>query len=356
MRILFVCERSAGHIFPALSLGAKMSREDTVYFFATSSFLKRYIEKEGFACLGKSFSFKRGSTPFLDCRRGALSFFKRELTPFIWRLFEALYLILRLRPKKVIGFGGRDSFFLVLFSSLLGIETAIYEPNLGLGRANRLLAPFVGKILRGFEGDKSKKSRVIGIPLRKNIRKIDKADARKILNFNDDPVVFCLGGSQGSAFLNNIFVKFLENFKGSLQVIHLTGKDKYLEILPLYNTIKGQSFVKDFYYEVETLYSAADLVVSRAGANTLGEISFYQLPSILLPHPEASGHQRENALYLEKRGAAIVHLQDKFSSEDFSSSLSKLIQDESLRQNISNNLSKIRLGISYEDFSNNTYF
>ncbi len=338
MKILFVCERSAGHIFPALSLGAKMNKEDTVYFFATSTFLKSYIEKEGFTCIGKSFSSR--------CL----------ITESIWRLFEALYLILKIRPKKVIGFGGRDSFFLVLFSSLLGIETAIYEPNVRFGRANQLLVPFVGKVLRGFEGEDNKKSRTIGIPLRKNIKRIDKTKARKILNFNDDPVVFCLGGSQGSAFINNIFVDFTREFNDKLQIIHLTGKDNYLEILPLYNTMKVKSFVKDFYYEVETLYSAADLVVSRAGANTLGEISFYQLPAILLPHPEASGHQRKNALYLEKRGAAIVYSQDNFSPKNFNSSLSKLIGDESLRQNIRNNLSKIRLGISYEDFSSNTYF
>lgn len=338
MKILFACERSAGHIFPALSLGAKMRGEATVYFFATSAFLKGYIEKEGFTCIGKSLTFRN------------------LLIEGIWRLSEALYLILKLRPKKVIGFGGRDSFFLVLFSSLLGIETAIYEPNVKIGRANRLLAPFVGRILRGFQGDKSKKSRVIGIPLRKNIKKIDKAAARKILNFNDDPVVFCLGGSQGSTFLNNVFVEFAREFKDKLQIIHLTGKGKYLEILPLYKTMKVKSFVRDFYYEVEVLYSAADLVVSRVGANTLGEISFYRLPAVLLPHPKAGGHQRENALYLEKRGAAIVHLQDKFSPQGFKASLSKLIQDESLRRSIRNNLSKIRLGIGYEDFSSNTYF
>lgn len=338
MKVLLVCERSAGHIFPALGLVAKMGEESTIYFFATSSFLKRYIEKEGFTCIGKSLPFRN------------------LLIEGFWRLFEALYLILSLRPKKVIGFGGRDSFFLVLFSSLLGIETAIYEPNVKMGRANRLLAPFVGKILRGFQGKDSKKSRAIGIPLRKNIKKIDKAEARKILNFNDGPVVFCLGGSQGSSFLNNVFIKFIQNFEGRAQVIHLTGERDYLEILSLYNTMKVKNFVKDFYYEVELLYSAADVIVSRAGASTLGEISFYRLPAILFPFPEAGGHQRNNALYLEKRGAVIVHLQDKFSFEDFRSSLSKLIQDESLRQDMKDNLNKVKLGIGYEDFKNISCF
>lgn len=333
MKVLLACERSAGHIFPALSLGAKMSGEATVHFFATSSFLKEYIEKEGFTCVGKSFS--------LRCL----------VTESIWRLFEALYLILKIKPKKVIGFGGRDSFFLVLFSSLLGIKTAIYEPNLEFGKANRFLKPFVNKVLRGFEGSQDPKSETIGIPLRKNIKRIDKRTARKILNFNDDPVVFCLGGSQGSAFLNKIFVEFVKNFKGKLQVIHITGKDKYLEISPFYNTIKVKSFIKDFYYNVETLYSAADLIVSRAGANTLGEIAFYQLPAILLPLPLASGHQEKNASYFQAKAAAIVHSQSNFSSGDFNNSLKELIQNNDLRQSMIDNLGKIKLGVSYEDFS-----
>jgi len=338
MKVLLVCERSAGHIFPALSFGAKISKEATVYFFATSSSLKKYIEREGFVCLGKSFPFR--------CL----------ITEGILRFFEALYLILKIRPNKVIGFGGRDSFFLVLLSSLLGIKTAIYEPNIGFGRANRALVPFVSKILRGFGGDQNKKSEVIGIPLRKNIKKINKAQARKSLNFNDDPVVFCFGGSQGSVFLNNIFIEFIQNFKGKIQVIHITGKDKYLEILSFYNTMKVKSFIKDFHYNVETLYSAADIVVSRAGASTLGEISFYQLPAILLPLPLAGGHQRENALYLQDKGAAIVQSQNQFSSADFSTALSELIRNDKMQQSIRDNLGKIKLGIDYEDFSSNNYF
>lgn len=133
MRVLLACERSAGHIFPALGFAKKLSEKSQVYFFVSSPFLKKYIEKQGFSCFGQSFKFRN------------------FLVEGIWRLFEALYLILKIKPEKVIGFGGRDSFFLVLFSTFLRLKTAIYEPNLKLGRANRLLVPFVTEVLRGFE-------------------------------------------------------------------------------------------------------------------------------------------------------------------------------------------------------------
>ncbi len=338
MKVLLACERSAGHIFPALALGEKIEKKSNIYFFATSPFLKKYIEKQGFNCFGKSLVFRN------------------LIIEGTWRLFESIYLILKLRPEKVIGFGGRDSFFLVLFSSLLRIRTVIYEPNIKLGKANRFLMPFVDEVLRGFEGGRSKKGRTIGIPLRKNIKKIDKHQARKILNFKEEPVIFCLGGSQGSSFLNHVFVRFIQNFKGNCQVIHLTGKDEYPEMLSRYAEIKNRSFVKDFYYQVEVLYSAADLVVSRAGAVTLGEISFYGLPVILLPHFKAGSHQVENALYFERKGAAKVYSQDEFSFEDFSRSLNRLIEDKCLRQTMKDNLGRIKLGVSYEDFNNSNYF
>ena len=338
MRVLLACERSAGHIFPALAMGEKMREEFAIYFFATSPFLKKYIEKQGFICFGRNFAFRN------------------LIGESIWRLFESLYFILKLRPKKVIGFGGRDSFFLVLFSSLLGIETTIYEPNVKMGRANILLKPFVGKVLRGFESKESQKAKTIGIPLRKNIKKIDKLQARKILNFGDKPVVFCFGGSQGSSFINQVFLKFIQESEKDYQIIHLTGFSEYAKVIKAYSGISSKKLIKDFYYEVEVLYSAADIVVSRAGAVTLGEISFYGLPAVLLPHPEAGGHQKENAFYLERKGAAMVYLQDEFSFEDFSFSLNKLIDDENLRQIMKSNLSKIKLGVSYEDFSSNNYF
>ena len=347
MRVLLVCERSGGHIFPALAFGKKIrksglepaDRNTEVYFFATSPFLKKYIEKESFAVFGKSFSSRN------LVREG------------FWRFFEALYLLFKLKPDKVIGFGGRDSFFLILFSSLLFLDTSIYDPNLKLGRANKILSFFVRKVLRGFAVEaKGKKTEVVGVPLRDNIKKVDRLAARRELGFSSQPVVFCFGGSQGSYFLNRVFIEFMQRFKGDFQVIHLTGRDGYLEIMQLYNKMGIKKFIKDFYYRMEVLYSAADIVVSRSGANTLGEISNYGLASVLIPHPQPSGHQKENALHFKKRQAAFVHFQDEFSFENFSNSLNKLIYDVDLRGELKKKAGGIKLGVDFEEFCNRADF
>ncbi|UCG34825.1 MAG: UDP-N-acetylglucosamine--N-acetylmuramyl-(pentapeptide) pyrophosphoryl-undecaprenol N-acetylglucosamine transferase [Candidatus Omnitrophota bacterium] len=300
MKVLLVCERSGGHIFPALAIGKKMRHifgedESKIYYFATAAVFRDYLKNEGFTVFGKSFPLR-------------ILFFEIP-----WRMLEALYLLVRLRPQKVIGFGGRDSFFLLLFSSFFGRDTAIYEPNAKFGKANKVLSFFAKQVLFGFPQEREiKNSKTIGILLRDNIKKIDKTKAKEMLGFDGRPVIFCFGGSQGSSFLNRIMIELIPHLREKCQFIHLTGERDYFEISQIYKKMEAKSFVKDFYYPMEVLYSAADLVVSRAGASTVGELTYYQVPSILIPHPLAGGHQKDNAFYLEERESARVFLQDKF--------------------------------------------
>jgi len=345
MKTLLVCERSAGHIFPALAFAEcliqqRKCRIYDIYFFATSPFLAEYIKKKNFTVVGKGLKSRN------------------ILIEGFFRFFESLYIIIKIRPERVIGFGGRDSFFLVLFSSIFRAKTAIYDPNVIMGKANKALSFFVKEILRGFKSkEKNKKEKIIGIPLRQNIKIIDKKKARQTLGLDDQrPVILCLGGSQGSVFLNEVFIKFVQKHRYPLQVIHLTGKDEYLKISQFYNKTGMKSFVKDFYFDIEIPYSAADIVVSRAGAVTLAEISYFRLPSVLIPLIKAGGHQRENTIYLERRGAAFVCPQKDFSFERFSHVLESLIQDEDLRQSMSNNIEGTELGVGFEEFCSSGYF
>ena len=136
MKILLACERSGGHIFPALVVGkrlrAKYGAGAKIDFFITSDSFRSSVTKEGFDVFGKSFK-------------------KRHiLIEMPWRFFESLYLLLRLRPGVVMGFGGRDTIFLVLFAGILGAKTYIYDPNVVMGKANRMLLPFVKKVFTGF--------------------------------------------------------------------------------------------------------------------------------------------------------------------------------------------------------------
>ena len=337
MRILLATDRSAGHIFPALTLAKKIKENNKIYFFATSKLLKEYINKDEFVVLGKSFNFRS------------------LLIEGIFRFFEAIYIILFKRPKKIIGFGGRDSFFLVLLGSIFGIDTFIYEPNVKMGKANKILSYFVKKIFLGFPNDSIKKSIVVGIPLRENIKKIPKDEAKRILGFLDSPVIFFFGGSQGSVFINDLVMRFISKVDYECQIIHLTGKKEYFKFKEFYNKINKKVFFKDFFYNMEILYSASDLVISRSGANTLAEIFYYNTPAILIPHPLGSGHQKENAFYFYRKKASIVFLQESFSFDEFKEMVRRILFDKEFQESLKKNLKNLNLTVDIKNFYNNIY-
>lgn len=335
MKTLLVCERSAGHVFPALALAGHLRRHGSdVCFFVTSAAFKERLSEEKFKCYGKSFAGRN------------------IVIEGIWRMIEAVWLLIILRPARVIGFGGRDSFFLVAFSAILRADTWIYEPNVVLGKANKILSFFVRRVLRGFSSHSGEtgKVKIVGVPLRDNIRKIDRDKALTALGFDDRPVILCFGGSQGAAFINKIMLRFLEEAAPDCNVIHLTGKREYFQISQLYNKINRKAFVKDFHFSMELLYSAADLVISRCGASALGEIAYYKLPAVLIPYPKGGRHQEKNAFYFRDRGAACVFLEENFSFIEFRDTVIKLIDNEEARSVLKNNLSNVVLGVKAEDF------
>ena len=327
MKILLVCERSGGHIFPAMAfagnfLARGVDRRDIIFFITGGKFSEQ-IAKEGFVVVGKHFQSRN------------------LLFEMVWRFFEAGGILKRVRPDRVLGFGGRDSVFLLMSAVLLGKKTAIYEPNLTFGKANRFLSGFVGKVLRGTK---------VGVPLRENIRRLDKAGVRAKLGLGSGPLILCFGGSQGASFVNRVFLQTAAKLGPGGQVIHLTGSRQYLEIFQVYNTMGITSLVKDFYYAMEELYSAADVVVCRAGASALAEANFYGLPAVLIPHPAAGGHQKDNAFYFQDQGAAFVFTEAGFSQDEFDQAVLSLVNDEKLRAEMSANMAKIKFAVPYEEF------
>lgn len=340
MKILLACDRTGGHVFPAITLAKELVKNnlvsrDNLCFFAPSSLLLDHIKAQGFTVYGKALNIRN------------------FIVEGVVRFYEAVYLISSLRPEMIIGFGGRDSFLLLLLGSILGIKTAIYEPNIKMGKANKILAWFVKEVFYGFpESSKGykKSEHYIGIPLRETIRQINKEEAKINLGFNNQPVILCFGGSQGAKFVNDIFINLVKDFSGDYQIIHLTGKNDYTRIKESYKQINKTALVIDFSDKMEDLYSAADLVISRSGAFTLAEVIYYKLPAIFIPHPQGGGHQRENAYYLRDRGLSYVFLQNNFSQEEFNSLVKEIILDNQRLEKIKNNFKNIQLGVISKDF------
>ncbi len=337
MKILLACDRSAGHIFPACTIAYYAKKHYDVYIFVTSKYFKHQLKGKGFKVVGREFP-KR--------------LFFLEIP---YRIGEALALILKLRPKRIIGFGGRGSFFLVLLGRIFFLDTSIYEPNFRFGKANRILSFFVSRIYSAWHPHlKFRRAKKIGIPIAPHIRRYDKREARAILGIDPWCVcVFCFGGSQGSNFVNFVFKKVIEELKKPIGVIHLTGPKDYYILKDFYDKIvKTNFFIKDFFYDIGLLYSAADFVICRGGALSIAEVSYFLLPAIFIPLPAAGNHQLDNVKHFVEKGCGYLVEQDKDAVSKIKKIFLQLLQSQELREKIKENIRRFRIYSHGEDFCN----
>lgn len=240
---------------------------------------------------------------------------------------ETFIAIVRFRPQIIIGMGGYASFPVVLLGSLLGrvipIRTVIHEQNAIAGLTNRILAPFVDKVLVSYSQSKASFPRalriaVTGNPIRKEFL-LAKRTAEAYQRFDLDPdkqTVLVFGGSHGSAVLTTAIIRAKESIAKSerLQVLLVTGKSgEERAIREEFNRAGVHNIVVRQYIErMGEAFAVADLVVSRAGATTLAEITSCGKPALLVPWGGAAGgHQWENARVLrEEKACALVNEAD----------------------------------------------
>lgn len=211
--------------------------------------------------------------------------------------------------------GGYGTVPPVLAAKALGHPYVLLEQNARPGKANRFLAPGAARLYVQWAAARSafpgSGSRVVvtGSPLRQGLRRVPRAEALERFGLEADrPVVAVVGGSQGAEALNRGVVDGLNGTASKLQLIHVTGGAAQSERVRADYAAKGaRAAVLDFCPDMDRLYSAADLVVSRAGALAIAEIAAFGIPAVLVPIPKSSGdHQRENARAAARAGAAIL--------------------------------------------------
>lgn len=314
MRILVVTGSSGGHIFPALSfldaLNHRYKDIDTMLILPLSRRpLCQDIAQKGTAVNYISISPIR-AIPDLKNFIAALKFFTG--------LAESIRILLKFKPKIVVGFGTLVCIPMVVFAKIFGIKTLIHEQNVMPGRANRFLAKFADRIAVSFEETKiylrgyKEKVALTGNPIRKELEPIGKNRAADFFRFrNDKFTILVMGGSQGSRRINFAFLKAISAIAGKfrLQAIHLAGPSDYDLLQQGYKDVLGADIRLFRSLESQSMqyaYSACDLVVSRGGATTIAEIISFGLPAIIIPYPFASKHQMANARVLEKMGSGIT--------------------------------------------------
>ena len=208
------------------------------------------------------------------------------------------------------------------------LKSLLYVPDIEPGLALKTLARFSDHIaLTTSESKKwfSEKTNmtVTGYPLRDDIKKWAKSEAREYFKLESDlPTILFMGGSSGARSINQAVLAILDQLLEKYQVIHLTGHLDWEAVQSATVNANDRYHPFPYLHEIGAAMAAADLAVSRAGASTLGEYPYFGLPAILVPYPYAWRYQKVNADYLVERGAAVL-LRD----EDLKSDLHTIIND-----------------------------
>lgn len=336
MKVLICAAGSGGHIYPALSLAEHLQDSDKnarIFFLSSKKALIQSIfEKKPYLVFTVDFvsPFRaRGANPF--------KFFLKNLgflLKFNLEAIKVFFLILRLKPDIVVGFGGIISIAAIIFARLQGIPTLIHEQNIVPGLANKFISRVSTKVAIGFKKSCEYFSRdtvFTGNPIRLDIKKIDKSFACNSLGLDNNKfTIFVFGGSQGSKFINTNFIqavaKFDSNSQNNLQIIHITGEKDLSEITEFYKNLNIEAVVFAYYKNISLVYSAADLVIGRSGAGTINEICFFGKPAIFIPYPYAGGHQKVNAEFMREHGAACLLLENDQTVNCLQPTISQLIE------------------------------
>ncbi len=334
MRILIAAGGTAGHINPALAIASEIKKNIPA---AQVHFAGRKTGMEAKLVKNAGYGFHEIEV------RG----FQRKLSPKnILRNFAAIYylamslpraktIIKSIKPDLVIGTGGYVSGPVVRAAVKMGIKTAIHEQNAYPGITNKMLAKEVNLVLAASKDAKERllaqgKTVVVGNPIRSEFFLQDRQKARDALSLkNDDLLILSFGGSLGAMRVNEAVAKLAvwEKTKPDIVHIHATGsieKEDFEEMAKAMQIDNSPRFIiKEYIDNMPQLLSAADLVISRAGALTLAEIAASGKASVLIPSPNvAENHQYHNAMRLERAGAAVV-IEEKDLKED---SLQKIVE------------------------------
>jgi UDP-N-acetylglucosamine--N-acetylmuramyl-(pentapeptide) pyrophosphoryl-undecaprenol N-acetylglucosamine transferase len=292
---------TGGHLFPALAVADELRRRDParrVVFLGTRRGLEsRLVPRAGHELVLLPIRPLNG----VGLARGLLGLLVLPLG-----LLRSAFLVLRRRPRAVLGVGGYAGGPVTLVAALLGVRTVILEPNARPGLTNRLLRPLVGRAACAFEEARREfgsKGVLTGNPVRAELMAMPPRP--RIL----PATVLVFGGSQGSRVLNRAVVEALPHLPGpaELRLVHQTGEAMQAEVEAAYRAAGRADEVRAFLDDMPARLLTADLVICRAGATTCAELQAAGRASLLVPFAAAADdHQRANARAMQAAGAAAV--------------------------------------------------
>ena len=345
MNIIFAGGGTGGHLIAGLSIAQKISSRlpgANIIFFGTSKKGEsEYIGESGY-------EFKQIKACKFTSFISLPAFIIVSLIGVIYSLIN----IIRIKPDMIIGLGGYGSALPVVAAYIAGVPIVLIEQNVIPGRANLIMARWADAVLCHWESTKKRFKKmhsvsVTGIPIRMDVVANESEIGKNPFGLTSQgKTLLVMGGSQGAQAINKVILQSIPKLKDlipELQIIHLTGKEGYKEAKDVYDNLGISSFVSEFSNDIGIAYKLSDLVICRAGANTIAEISAVGIPAILIPYPYATdNHQYWNAYELAKIGGAMIIKQDELKPEKLTELVSNLFRnDEEL-----DNMKKINKSLS----------
>ncbi len=297
--IFLVAGGTGGHVFPAVAVAQRDKTKN--FIFVTDKRVEKILKKH------KVKYFVVSSSKF-NKNIFRLIFGTLKI---LYGTFQSILLIKKYKPDLVVGFGGYTSIPSILAAKILNIQTLIHEQNAVMGKTNRLLSKISNKTAISFNTTIYAKEDAIltGIPIRIFKRKKIKKDKKRVL---------VLGGSQGAKIFSKIVPQILDGIKEkylkNLIIVQQTRKEDKKSLESIYNKLKVQCIIKEFFDDVQNEIYNSDIVIARCGASTLAEIECCKKFSFLFPLPTAmDNHQLENAKQFKKKNDCQIFNQNKIS-------------------------------------------
>ena len=343
-KILISTGGSGGHVVPATILYEHLKDDFKVYLSC---------DKRGTKFLNKKkYDLKIINTPRITKNFAWLPF----------QIFFILYLIIKslffLKNKKIdliISTGGYMSLPLCLAAKIINIKIFLFEPNMVLGRANKLFLKFCQKIfcysseIKSFLNNLKDKISIIQTLLRKDFYLVKPSQ-----DFSNEINLLIIGGSQGAALfdstINNSVLKISKKYKLKIfQQANFKNREN-LENFYLKHNIENELF--DFNENISSVISLSNICITRAGASTLAELTFLNLPYIAIPLPSAKDkHQYENAYFYQKKGCNWILNQSELNEKILTNKLLNIIENKDEYFDIKKNMRNISYQNTWNDIN-----
>lgn len=327
-KIIMTGGGTAGHVTPNIALipGLRKKGYDIVYIGSYDGMERRLIEKEGITYFGISsgklrryFDWENFSDPFKVCKG----------------FFESVSIIKKEKPNIVFSKGGFVSVPVVLAAKFCGVPAIIHESDITPGLANKIAIHGAKKVCCNFpetvEYIPDHKGVLTGTPIRKDLFEGNEKAAMGLCDFinHSKPVLLIVGGSSGAKTLNEMIRKNLNALLEKYYIIHLCGQGNYEEDL---NGVEGYAQFEYVNEELKDIFALSDIVLSRAGANSIGEIAALAIPNILIPLTlaQSRGDQILNAKSFVKQGFSVMLEEESLTDQILLNTIESVYNDRKM--------------------------